>query len=102
MIDVITYFDDCGLKADKIYPAIADMIKAEAGAVLVLDGYRFEVYKYNLNNPLQRAKLEKIADAGEISILGIKHKVIVRGSFVLLNYQGHPREKEIISAFEKF
>ncbi|HOK04055.1 MAG TPA: hypothetical protein P5270_07865 [Victivallales bacterium] len=102
IVDIITYFDDSGLKAEKIYPALAEMIKASEGAVLVLDGVRFEVYKYDISKPEQRQKLEKIRESGEINILGIKHKVIVNGVFMLLNYQGHPREQEIIRAFENF
>ncbi len=102
MIDAITHFDDSGLKAEKIYPALADMIKAEAGAVLVLGGQRFEIYKYNMNIPEQREKLERIRNSGEIVIVGFKYKVLVNGSFMLLNYQGHPMEADIIEAFENF
>jgi len=102
MIDAITHFDDSGLKAERIYPALADMIKAEAGAVLILDGQRFEIYKYNMNIPEQREKIERIRRNGEITIVGFKYKVLVNGSFMLLNYQGHPREADIIEAFENF
>jgi hypothetical protein len=102
MIDAITHFDDSGLKAEKIYPALADMIKAEAGAVLILEGQRFEIYKYNMNIPEQREKIEKIRRNGEIVIVGFRHKALVNGSFMLLNYQGHPREADIIEAFENF
>ncbi len=102
LIDLITYFDNNGLKADKIYPALSDMIKADSGAVLMLEGQVFEVYKYNLNNPIQKARYDKIKESNHVLILGFNHRVVLNGSFMLLNYQGHPKEAQIVETFEKF
>ncbi len=100
--DVIAHFDNSGLKAEKIYPSLADMIKADSGCVLVFEGQRFEIYKYNINKSEQKAKLDMIKENNEMVILGFKNKVLVNGSFILLNYRGHIKEAEIVEAFKSF
>ncbi len=102
IIDLIKHFDSSGVKAEKIYPVISEIIKADDGCVLIFEGQKFELYKYNVKNPLQKAKLDKVIEDGEVFVLGFKHSAKVNGSFVLLNYRGHPREADIVTAFENF
>lgn len=100
--ELIAHFKKSGLKIDKIEPVIFQIIKAQDGCVIYIDKVKVEIYKYDKRLKQQREKIEKIEENGNIFILGLDFPVRVNGSFILLNYNNHPKRYEIIQAFESF
>ena len=60
LVDLISFLDKCGLKAEKIQPTRFEAILASDGCAMYIDGAKMEVYIYDISNPVQKRKLEKI------------------------------------------
>ena len=69
---------------------------------LKIDGKEIGIYKYNINVPKQRERLETIHDNRCVYVEGMKYPVLVNGTFMLLGYEVNPQRDRIIELFESF
>jgi hypothetical protein len=102
MLDVIDHLRKSDLQIDEIQPTIYTVIGAEDGCALFIAGAKVEIYRYDIRRPKIKEKLERIAQTGQITILGIDFPAEVNGSFVMLTYTQHPKRDEIVRVFRKF
>lgn len=102
MIDIIKYFDKSGLKVEVIQPSYAEIIKAQDGCQLTINGTNIEIYKYDIKNPEQLEKLKKIYNDGYIDVLSIKFNTRVNGSFIMLHGDSHPDNVKVNEVFDSF
>jgi hypothetical protein len=102
LLDLIDHMRKSGLQIDEIQPTIYSIVLAEDGCALFIEGAKVEIYRYDLTRPKLKQKVERIAETGQITILGIDFPAKVNGSFVMLTYTQHPKLEEIIHVFENF
>ena len=102
LLDIIKHFDDNGLKVEVIQPSYAKAIKAQEGCQLTINKANIEIYRYNIKDPEQLAKLTKIYKDGYIEIFSIKFEAKVNGSFVMLHGNSHPDNVKVTEVFESF
>jgi len=102
LLDVIEHFRLAGLRIDEIQPTMYTVVLAEDGCALFIEGAKVEVYRYDLNVPKLRQRVERIAQTGQMTILGIDFPAEVNGSFVLLTYSQHPKVRDIAREFHRF
>lgn len=102
LVDLVEHFKASGIKIDSYAPCIYQIIRASDGLALTIDGSPVEIYKYDKRINDQKEKIERIEKDGDIYILAVKFPVRINGSFILLNYKNHPKEAQIIEAFNSF
>lgn len=102
LLDLIDYFDNNGLRADKIIPTRYQTLLASNGCALMIQGAKVEFYIYDINDKIQRKKLEKIKKEKTIPVLALDIPVAVNGGFVMLTYSNHPNKAKIVRAFKEF
>ncbi|MFZ2656456.1 MAG: hypothetical protein WAX69_16105 [Victivallales bacterium] len=99
---LVEHFKKSGLMVDMVQSAMFDVIRAQDGVSLKIDGVDVQIFKYDTKEKVQNEKLEKIVKKGSITILGVDFSSKVNGSFIMLNYKGHPDEQRLLEAFESF
>ena len=102
LIDVVKHFEKNGLKVEVIQPSYAEIIKAQDGCQLTINGVNIEIYKYDIKNPKQLEKLKQIYKDGYIDVLSIKFDVKVNGSFIMLHGDSHPDNVKVNEVFDSF
>ena len=78
------------------------IIGAIDGCYVRLNGYSIEIYKFDKNDPGQRAILENIQKTNTLNVLGMIHPVLINGSFIITSYTGHPEREKINRIFQEF
>jgi hypothetical protein len=102
IVDLINHFTRSGLKIEDVIIMRHDVVHAQAGVALKIKGRNVGIYKYNLMKNKQKAKLEKIKKDGFVFLCGMKYPAMVKGSFIMIDYNSNPDKKKIIEAFEDF
>jgi hypothetical protein len=102
LLDVIEHFRQSGLQIDEIQPTIYTAVLADDGCALFIEGAKVEVYRFDLNVPKIRQRVERVAKSGQITIFGIDFPAEVNGSFIMLTYSQHPKVPDIIEVFDRF
>ncbi|HBC88859.1 MAG TPA: hypothetical protein DCZ94_18100 [Lentisphaeria bacterium] len=102
IVDLVDHMKASGINIEAFHPALFEMIVAEDGIVVKIDGADIQVFKYDTKIQKQKDKLDKIYQKGLITILGVDFSAKINGSFILLNYKDHPDEVKIVQAFESF
>ena len=100
--DLIHYFYKCDLKPDEIQPTRFEAVRASDGCAMFIGGAKVEVYIYDIDDPIQKKKLEKIRKENSIMILAMKVPVAINRGMVMLTYSKHPKKAEIVRAFKRF
>ena len=77
---------------------------AAADAIeLTVNGANIGVYKYDINNKANRARLEKIAKDKKVFFMGFPYPVYeVSGSFIVVGLDKHKDKKRILEALRDF
>ena len=101
VMDITNYFIDNGIQPDVIQP-LFPFFGAENAVSIKIKGKDIGIYKYNSNDPKQRARLETIIDNKCVYVEGMKYPVLVNGSFMLLGYEVNPMRDRIIELFYAF
>ncbi len=102
LVQLVDHMKKCGLNVESARPALYEMIMASDGLALRVDGVDIQLFKYDTKIKQQKDKLDKIYENGIIIILGVEFFAKVNGSFLMLNYKGHPDEPKLIEAFNSF
>ena len=99
--DLIEHFKKSGLDVGERSKRIAPMIGASDGAGLKISGTLIEVYKFDIDVPVQKNLIEKYSRDG-VELMGYKDFVIRNGSFILFVKKDHPKWQDIQEAFLAF
>ena len=101
VMDAANHFIDNGIKVDVIQP-LFPYFNSEIALSLKISDKEIGIYKYNVNIPKQRERLEQIIDSKCVYVEGMKYPVIVNGAFMLLGYEVNPQRDRIIEVFNSF
>lgn len=101
VMDAANHFIDSGMKVDVIQP-LFPYFNSEIAVSMKISGKEIGIYKYNINVPKQRQRLEQIIDSKCVYVEGMKYPVIVNGTFMLLGYEVNPQRDRIIEVFNSF
>lgn len=99
---LLRHFTDSGLKIQTVTPLVADIVHAEVGLAVKMSGREVGVYKFDINKPKQRERLESIKVKKEMYVLGKKFTPVINGSFVMIDYEGNTDKERILDAFKSF
>ena len=102
IVELVEHMKSCGLRVDSAAPALFDAIMAQDGVSVKIDGQDIQLFKYDTKIKRQKEKLDKIYESGTITILGIDFYAKTNGSFIMLNYKGHPDEEKLLEFFSSF
>lgn len=95
---------DKGLTVTEVTPKVGAMIGADEGYGYKINETSIEIYKFNeeSNNELTKSNIEKAKNQG-IIIMPDFNNMEIKGKYnkglLLVNYEGHPNENEIVSIF---
>lgn len=98
---IVDHFRYSNLHVQVVQP-LFPYFNSENAVSMTIKGKEIGVYKYNINVPKQRQRLERIADEKYVFVEGMKFPVLVNGTFMLLGYEVNPERDKIIEVFEKF
>ena len=101
VMDAANHFIDSGMQVDVIQP-LFPYFNSEIAVSMKISGKEIGIYKYNINVPKQRERLEQIIDSKCVYVEGMKYPVIVNGTFMLLGYEVNPQRDRIIEVFKSF
>lgn len=93
-----------GLTVTEVTPKVGTMIGADEGYGYKINGTSIEIYKFNeeSNNELTKSNIDKAKNQG-IIVMPDFNNMEIKGKYnkglLLVNYEGHPNEDEIVSAF---
>lgn len=95
---------DEGITITEVTPKVGSMIGADEGYGYKINGTSIEIYKFNeeSNNELTKSNIEKAKSQGIIvmpDFNNIEIKGIYNKGLLLVNYEEHPNENEIVSVF---
>lgn len=92
-----------GLNVTKETKKMGEMIGATEGCGYEINGKSVEVYKFDEKSTetLTVNNIEMAKTSGKIKMpdLNMEFKAIYNKGLVLINYEGHPNEKEIVEVF---
>lgn len=100
--DLIGHFTASGLKVGNLNEKFVDMISAESGTGLDINGIEIEVYKFDMNKAASINRLNSIKQSGQLEVAGFKVPVLVKDSFILCGHTNHPLKEVIIKSFMSF
>lgn len=101
VVEVANHFTLNGLHIEVVQP-LFPYFNSNNALSLKIDGKEIGIYKYNINVPKQRERLETIHDNRCVYVEGMKYPVLVNGTFMLLGYEVNPQRDRIIELFESF
>lgn len=101
VMDAANHFIDSGMQVDVVQP-LFPYFNSEIAVSMKISGKEIGIYKYNINVPKQRQRLEQIIDSKCVYVEGMKYPVIVNGTFMLLGYEVNPQRDRIIEVFNSF
>lgn len=99
--DVAEHFAASGLTIQREQEKIAAFIGAMDGRGFQIDGSVFEVYKYDIDVPVQAHLLEKYSTEG-MNLMGQEFVPVRNGSFLLLPKEDRPSWGKVREAFVSF
>lgn len=101
LADVVDHFRYSDLHVEVVQP-LFPYFNSENAVSMKISGKEIGVYKYNINVPKQRIRLERISDDGFVYVEGMKYPVLINGTFMLLGYEVNPDRDKIIAVFNSF
>jgi hypothetical protein len=104
LADVVEYFQQQGLSTGNIISKAFQMIGAEDGFGIIVEGEQVELYLFNPNTA-DKETLSNLDDArriGKFSFSGFSVPVVMNGNIMLTRYDEHPHKDKIIQVFKNF
>ncbi len=102
LADLVRHYNEEGLKINEVKITEFRAIGAQEGGRIYAGDEAFEVYKFDLSDEKVRKKFEEISERKTLVLLGRSFPILVNGTFILLNYQKHPRKYDVVRIFETF
>ncbi len=100
--DVIQHFEKNGVHIESVNPLDTRQVKAAAAYAFTIGERQIGVYKYDSNNEKHKEKLLRVDETGVFYVVGIRYKAVRNGSYILIDFENHPRKNEIVKAFQTF
>lgn len=92
-----------GLQVSAARPLDPRPLAAADAVELTVNGANIGVYKYDINNKANRARLEKINKDKKVFFMGFPYPVYeVSGSFIVVGLDKHKEKKRILEALRDF
>ena len=98
---IVDHFRYSDLHVQVVQPLVP-YFNAENAVSMTIKDKEIGIYKYNINNAKQKARIERITDEKFVFVEGLKYPVLVNGTFMLLGYEVNPDRDKIIEVFKKF
>ena len=100
--DVIQHFEKSGVHIESVNPLDTRQVKAAAAYAFTIGERQIGVYKYDSNNEKHKEKLLRVDETGVFYVVGIRYKAVRNGSYILIDFENHPKKNEIVKAFQSF
>ena len=100
--DLLVYFEQGGLAVGPHQP-LADKAGAEWAERVEINGGEVKIFRFApAAKAEQKKRLQEISEGGTIELDGKPVAARVNGPFVLVGYEGNPREEDLLKAFTGF
>ena len=101
--DFARHLQNDGFKIAAVRPLDPRPLAAAEALELTIGNSNIGVYKYDINNKLQRKRLEKIKREKRIYFIGIPYPIYeVSGSFIVVGLDKHKEKKRILESLRNF
>ena len=102
-VDFVRHLDSRGIKVNAVRMLDPAPIGAGDALELIIGRSAIGVYKYDINIPSQRNRLEKIRKSRRIYFNGIPYPIYeTSGSFIVVGLDKHKEKQRIIEALRSF
>lgn len=96
--DVVAHFENDGFEIGEKTEKVAEMVGATDGFGIALDGTDIELYLYDDDSE----DLEEIKENNEYDMDGFVFPALANGNIVIINYDEHPDEDDVVDAFNGY
>ena len=100
--EMIQHFEKSGVHIDSVNPLDTRQIKAARAYAFTIGERQVGVYKYDSRNEKHKERLLRVDNTGYFYVVGIRYKAVRNGSYILIDFESHPRKDEIVNAFTTF
>ena len=100
--EMIQHFEKSGVHVESVNPLDTRQIKAARAYAFTIGERQIGVYKYDSNNEKHKERLLRVDETGYFYVVGIRYNAIRNGSYVLIDFEKHPRKNDIVNAFKTF
>jgi hypothetical protein len=100
--ELIQHFEKSGVHVESVNPLDTRQIKAARAYAFTIGERQVGVYKYDSNNEKHRERLLRVDKTGYFYVVGIRYNAVRNGSYILIDFEKHPRKSEIVNAFKTF
>ena len=100
--EMIQHFEKRGVHVESVNPLDTRQIKAARAYAFTIGERQIGVYKYDSNNEKHKERLLRVDETGYFYVVGIRYNAIRNGSYVLIDFEKHPRKHDIVNAFKTF
>ena len=90
------------VKAYEQIKALTPDVKAARAYAFTIGERQIGVYKYDSNNEKHKERLLRVDETGYFYVVGIRYNAIRNGSYILIDFEKHPRKNDIVNAFKTF
>ena len=87
---------------ESVNPLDTRQIKAARAFAFTIGERQVGVYKYDSKNEKHKERLLRVDRTGFFYVVGIRFKAIRNGSYILIDFEKHPRKNDIVNAFKTF
>ena len=100
--EMIQHFEKSGVHVESVNPLDTRQIKAARAFAFTIGERQVGVYKYDSKNEKHKERLLRVDRTGFFYVVGIRFKAIRNGSYILIDFEKHPRKNDIVNAFKTF
>ena len=102
LVDLLKHFESYGVKIDKVQRLESNFFHAEEALAVEIDGKEIGLYRFDLTFSKAKRKVEMVKKKNIFYIQAIPYPAVINGSFMMINYDKHPRGKEFVKIFKSF
>ena len=102
-VDFVRRLEQDGIRVKSVNPLSPEPIAAGEALELSVGESNIGVYKFDINNPAQLARLKTIRKSKRIYFNGIPYPIYeVSGSFIVVGLDKHKEKRRILESLRKF
>ena len=100
--DFAEHLRRCGLEVGDVRTLPPDPFRASSACAIKIGDSEIAVYKYDVSSAVQKKRLQAIADAHRVYVIGLPYAASVHGSFVVIGLDKNRYKYEIVKALRSF
>jgi len=100
--DMVRFFEKKNITIEKIALMRLDVVNCDDALAVKIEGSEIGIYKFNIHIKKQCDRLQKITKEGYVYLAGIKKRVLVNGSFILVDSDLNKKRELIEKTFMEF